>query len=143
MSDPANELRNTLRGVYAEIPADQAENEGWPARAMPSMLADLELPDVPVVAWFVCGLNPTYDTAQPSGWRYCRSLDEAGGPDLLGIAYGGPPPRIYLRADVSLPRVIRTLGHELYHIREFARGERIDPQSLILAARSRAATVMH
>ena len=41
----------------------------------------------------------------------------------------GHRPRIYLRADVSLPRTIRTLGHELYHLREFARGEPTDEQA--------------
>ena len=125
MTDPASDLRANV----AEIPADQAENDGWPQRAMPAMLADLGLSKAPEFAWFAAAISPLYDRAEPDGWRYCHTSDNPDEPDLLGIAYGGPPPRIYLRADVSLPRTIRTLGHELYHVREFARGETTDEQA--------------
>ena len=117
-------LRDTLRSINGEIPAALAENDGWPQRAMPEMLAALELSDAPELGWFVAATSPLYDKADPAGWRYCHTPDK--GPDLLGIAYAGPPPRVYLRADMSLPRTVRTLGHELYHVREFLRGEPTD-----------------
>jgi hypothetical protein len=121
MTDPAAELRATLRSLVAEIPAEQAENDGWPQRAMPAMLAALGLTEVPEFGWFVAALSPLYDKALPTGWRYCN--DDSSKPDLGGIAFGGPPPRFYLRADMNLARTIFVLGHELYHVREFARGE--------------------
>lgn len=125
----SDDLRDTLRAHLAEIPADQAENDGWPEKAMPPLLAELELPEAPDVAWFAAATSPLYDVAAPDGWRYCHAADHPDGPDLLGIAYAGPPPRIYLRADMSLPRTIRTLGHELWHVAEFARNEPQDEEA--------------
>lgn len=122
----ADGLRDILRAHVAEIPAEQAENDGWPQRAMPAMLAELGLTETPEFGWFVSALNPLHDLAEPSGWRYCHTSDDPATADLLGIAYGGSTPRIYLRADVSLPRAIQTLGHELWHLREFARDEPSD-----------------
>ena len=122
----ATALRDTLRSVCAEIPADQAENDGWPQRAMPGMLEALGLSEVPTLSWFVAATSPAYDKADPEGWRYCHSTDHPDGPDLLGIAYGGEQPHVYLRADMSLPRTLQTLGHELWHVREFARGDAVD-----------------
>ena len=112
-----------LRSSYAEIPAAQAENDGWPQAAMPAMLDTLGLTEPPELAWFVCALNPAIATAAPDAWRYCHAVDDPAGPDLLGIAYGGDRPRVYLRADMSLTRTLQTFAHELYHLREFARGE--------------------
>lgn len=127
MTDPA--LDTVLRGMCAEIPAAEAENDGWPQRAMPAMLAALELPQAPEVGWFVAATSPLYDAAEPEGWRYCHTPEHADKPDLLGIAYGGSSPAVYLRADQSLPRTIRTLGHELFHIREFACGDPPDEKA--------------
>jgi hypothetical protein len=127
-----DELRAALRATLAEIPAVQAENDGWPEKAMPGMLAALGLEVTPVVSWFAAGTSPLYDAAVPledGGWRYCHAADDPQGPDLLGIAYGGTPPRLYLRADVSLPRAIHTLGHELYHLAEFAAQRPADEQA--------------
>lgn len=126
MIDAADALRATLRAQVAEIPAGMAENDGWPQLAMPAMLEALGLTEAPAFGWFVAAVSPLYDKAAPEGWRYCHTTDNPDEPDLLGIAYGGETPRVLLRADVSLPRAIRTLAHELYHVREFARGEPTD-----------------
>ena len=115
-------MNDMLRALNAEIPAALAENDGWPQRAMPSMLEELGLTETPQVAWFVAATSPLYDEAPADGWRYCH-LDTETGPDLLGITYAGPPARVYLRADQSLPRTLKTLGHELYHVREFLHDE--------------------
>ena len=124
MSDAAAIL-NALRAHVVQVPASEAENEGWPERAMPGMLAELGLSEAPAIGWFVSALNPSAGKAEVGAWRYCHEADERG-PDLLGITYAGPPPRVYLRGDVSLTRALQTLGHELYHLREFARGEPAD-----------------
>ena len=129
MSDPANSLRDTLRALNAEIPSDEAENEGWPQRAMPAMLEALGLAEVPDFGWFVAATSPLYDKAEPAGWRYCHDADHPDGPDLLGVAFAGPPPTVYLRADMSLPQTIRTPGHELWHVREFTRRDPRDEKA--------------
>jgi len=133
MTDPATHLRETYdrigRSLNGEIPAEQAENAGWEQRAMPAMLDVLGLTEAPEVGWFVAATSPLYDKAEPAGWRYCHRPDHPAGPDLLGIAYAGPPPRVYLRADLSLPRTIRTLAHELFHVAELARGDPPDEEA--------------
>jgi hypothetical protein len=129
MTEPVDELHNTLRAHVAEIPAHQAENDGWPQRAMPAMLKALGLSEAPEFGWFVAATNPLYDMAAPEGWRYCHVSDDPVRPDLLGIAYGGSSPEVYLRADVPLPLAIQTLGHELWHVHEFATGKPADEQA--------------
>ena len=119
-------LRATLHAQVAEIPATEAENAGWEQLAMPAMLAELGLSQAPPVGWFVAAVSPLYDKAEADGWRYCHMSTNANEPDLLGIAFGGDEPEVWLRADMSLPRTIRTLGHELFHLAEFARGEPVD-----------------
>ncbi len=120
-------FRALQRSLNAEIPPGLAENDGWPQAAMPSMLAELGLTEAPEVGWFVSAASPLYDAAPPDGWR--RYSHRGDGPDLWGMAYAGPPARVYLRADLNLPDTLRVLGHEVYHLREFVRGEPLDEQA--------------
>src|SRR5215211_508468 len=104
VADPAADFEATLRAtermLHVEIPATRAENDGWPQRAMPAMLAALELAEPPELGWFVDARSPLYDEAEPGAWRYCWSSEDAER-DLYGIAYAGPPPRILIRADLD------------------------------------------
>lgn len=111
--------------LNAEIPAEQAENDGWPQRAMPGMLAELGLSQEPELFWFVNATNPMYDAAPPDAWRYCH-FDDGRGPVVLGLSYHGDPPRVGLRADMSLTKTLQTLGHELWHVRAHRDGTEHD-----------------
>jgi hypothetical protein len=128
MTAAAADLRATLRALHAEIPAEQAENQGWPERALPRMLAALGLTEAPAVGWFVDGMSRLYDKAQPEGWRYCWRSDDPER-SLYGIAYAGPPPRILVRANLDLAATIRTTAHEAFHVAEFARGDPADEEA--------------